>query len=172
MCYRGRMKRPLRDGTSDAARAQLRSLYAETDELLAPYSCDSSTECCQFGVTGREPYPTAIELAEIERAIRAAPLPAPPLSRSSRSSRRALPVLADSRRCPLLSEEGRCRIYTSRPFGCRTYFCARMQGPRKLPRDEIQRLSREIAALSARFAPRDPHPRPLTRALAALGLRT
>ena len=76
----------------------------------------------------------------------------------------ALPIAAD-RRAPLPAprRRGRCRIYASRPFGCRTFFCDRVQGPGKLPRAEVQRISRRIADLSAQFAPRDPSsPRPAT----------
>jgi Fe-S-cluster containining protein len=166
------------------ARAELRAIYDEVDALLAPFSCEGTRECCHFGITGREPYPTAVEMAEVEEAVRSAGISLAPSAprhvASSRGTRerRALPVLdegrasgergsADARRCPLLSTEGRCRIYASRPFGCRTYFCDRVTGPAKLPRKEILRASSEVAALSSRFAPRDPLPRPLVRALAA-----
>ena len=144
---------------SDPLRAELLAIYAEVDALLSPYTCDSTTECCDFGLTGREPYPTAVELAEIERAMAAASIDTRP------KPRRSLPVASAPRRCPLLSDEGRCRIYASRPFGCRTFFCSRVEGPRRLPTDEIRRLSRRVADLSARYAPRDSGPRPLTRAL-------
>jgi hypothetical protein len=81
---------------------------------------------------------------------------------------RKLPMV-DLRPCPLLSDDGRCRIYASRPFGCRTFFCDHSEAPfgarTKLPRDAINAIGRRIADLSARFAPRDPHPRPLVRAL-------
>jgi Fe-S-cluster containining protein len=151
---------------TDPHRRALLALYAEVDALLADFRCDASTECCQFGVTGREPYPTAVELAEVRHAIAAAGivLARAPSAGGGRgrgdasSSRRgrALPVLDEARRCPLLSAEGRCRIYASRPFGCRTFFCDRATGPGKMPRVEIQRLSR------------DPHARPLTGALDVL----
>jgi Fe-S-cluster containining protein len=137
-------------------RAELLAIYAEVDRMLSGFSCETSTECCRFAITGREPYPTAIELAEIARAVRAIGAPRPP---------RRLPLSAD-RACPLLSSEGRCTIYAARPFGCRTFFCERASGPGPLPRREIQRLSRAVAALSERFDPREPGPRPLTRALA------
>ena len=148
------------DFKRDPLRDELRALYAEVDALLSPFSCGSTTECCDFGLTGREPYPTAIELAEIELAMRASP------------QKKRLPMAATSSqkgKCPLLSAEGRCRIYASRPFGCRTFFCERITPDgAKLPRKEIQRLSRAVADLSARFGAanaRDPGPRPLTRAL-------
>jgi uncharacterized protein len=151
---------PFRD---DPARATLRKLYDEVDLLLGGLSCDASTECCQFGVTGREPYPTAVELAELDLALRSSPLP---------SAKKRLALADDgTRRCPVLGDDGRCRAYASRPFGCRTFFCARVQGG-KVPRDAVARIGRAIADLSARFAPRDPGPRPLTRALAGDGAKS
>ncbi len=146
-------------------RAELLALYRETDELLAGWACacTSSGEdprCCQFAVTGREPYPTAVELEEVRHAMRTASVVA--------RDPRKLP-LAPQGPCPLLSNEGRCRIYASRPFGCRTFFCSGAQGPdgprSRTPREAIASIGRRIADLSARVAPRDPHPRPLVRAI-------
>jgi Fe-S-cluster containining protein len=141
------------------ARAALRALYGEVDALMQGFACDASTECCRFGVTGREPYPTAVELAEIHVALDAIG-----------KRRRGLPVLSAERVCPLLGEGGRCSVYASRPFGCRTFFCERAKSavgePVVLPKKELRRLAHAIADLSARFAPQDPHPRPLTSALA------
>lgn len=150
-------------------RAALLAIYAETDGLLEGGTCECSgvgeggsreARCCQFAVTGREPYPTAVELEEVRRAVRAAG--APP------GKARSLAVL-ETRPCPLLSSDGRCRIYAARPFGCRTFFCDHAEGPwgakRRFPRDEVNALGRRIADLSARFAPRDPGPRPLVKAL-------
>jgi uncharacterized protein len=139
--------------------AELRALYAEVDALTAGFTCEASTDCCRFGVTGREPYPTAVELAELERAVKA---------RGGLKKSRSLPV-AGERRCAMLSDEGACMVYAARPFGCRTFFCERAQGPagesaRSLPRAEIARLGRAIADVSARYAPADPGPRPLSRA--------
>ena len=151
------------------SQAALRALYAEVDARLAGWSCDSSTDCCRFGVTGREPYPTAIEQAELERAVRA---------RGGLPKRRSLPTVSargkDERRCALLSDEGKCLVYAARPFGCRTFFCERASGPasehiRGMPKDDIARLSRAIADLSARFAPADPGPRPMSKVTASAG---
>jgi uncharacterized protein len=149
---------------TSSARPLLLAIYARVDGLLAPFSCDASTECCHFGLTGREPYVTPIELAEIELALTRrgsalARLPTVP---------RRLPVVADARRCPLLDETGRCSVYASRPLGCRTFFCDRVQGPGRLPRDEINYNARCVADLAARHLPRDPHSRPLSRALQSL----
>jgi Fe-S-cluster containining protein len=142
---------------SAAMRAELHAIYKEVDALHAGWSCETSTDCCRFGVTGREPYPTALELAELETAVRA---------RGGLPKRRSLPM-AEERRCDLLGDDGRCLVYASRPYGCRTFFCDRASGPR-VPRAEIQRLSRQIADLSARFDPSNPGPRPLSN----VGLRT
>jgi Fe-S-cluster containining protein len=112
-------------------------------------------------VTGREPYPTAVELAEVRHAMGASP--------PARRDRRKLPT-SPRGECPLLAADGRCRIYGSRPFGCRTFFCREAEGPSgpgdRARRDAIQAIARRIADLSARFDPRDPHARPLVRALA------
>lgn len=145
------------------ALAELEALYAEVDGLVDGFGCDASTDCCRFGVTGREPYPTAVELALLARAVRA---------RGGLPKRRALPTV-DERRCDLLSDEGRCLVYEARPFGCRTFFCERARGPagegvRALPRREIQDLARRIADLSSRASPADPGPRPLSRATSSL----
>ncbi len=167
--------RPSGRWSDSPLRAELRALYARTDELVQGWSCVCSgsdpvvpreSRCCHFAVTGREPYPTAVELEEVRHA-------AARLGMGARS--RKLPVVSASGRgeCPMLAEDQRCRIYDSRPFGCRTFFCdgatsdatKKAGGRARLPRDEIQAVSRRIADLSARFAPRDPGPRPLVRAL-------
>ena len=152
------------------SQAELRRIYAEVDTLLTGWSCDSSTDCCRFGITGREPYPTAIEQAELEHAVRA---------RGGLPKRRSLPTVGDraargkdERRCTLLSDQGKCLVYASRPFGCRTFFCERASGPaeehvRDMPKDEIARLGRAVADLSARFAPADAGPRPMSKVTAA-----
>jgi Fe-S-cluster containining protein len=151
--------------------AELRAVYAEVDDLLAGWTCEASTDCCRFGVTGREPYPSAVEVAELERAVRA---------RGGLPKRRSLPTVGprydDERRCALLGDEGKCLVYASRPFGCRTFFCERASGPagepsRAVPKAEITRLGRAIADLSARFNPADPGPRPLSKVTAAWGER-
>jgi hypothetical protein len=168
---RGRGRQSSRDPAPSAAGAagaadgaaleKLRAVYAELDAVLAGWTCASSTDCCRFGVTGREPYPTSVEIAELERAVRA---------RGGLPKRRTLPV-ADERRCTLLSDEGRCLVYASRPFGCRTFFCERGSGPageppRSGPKTEIARLGRSVADLATRFDPADPGPRPLSKVTA------
>lgn len=142
------------------ARAELLALYKEVDALQGDFTCDLSQECCSFGE--REPYPTTVELAEVWDAVRTiGGLP------KKRTGRGRLPLVNDELRCPLLGPDGRCRIYASRPFGCRTFFCARVQGPGKLPRKEVQSLGQRVAQLSARVFRRDPRPRSFRAALEA-----
>ena len=154
--------RPRAADEADEARALagLRALYARVDALLADTSCDASTECCRFGVTGREPYVTPLELAELLRAVRAA---------GGLPKRRGLPLAreaADQAWCPLLGDDGRCRVYAARPLGCRTFFCARASRPGKAPREEVRALLAELSALSERFDPRGGRGAPLTQASA------
>jgi Fe-S-cluster containining protein len=123
---------------------------------LSPFSCPGSTDCCHFARTGREPYPHAIEIAEIAHAVRASP----PKKKKSLE-------LVTERRCPMLDDDGRCRVYASRPFGCRTYFCEKMEGG-KFPREKVQELARRVADLSVRAFPEAPGPRALTKVLRSL----
>ncbi len=139
-----------------AHRKELLALYAETDALMAAMSCDASTDCCRFGVTGREPYPTAVEATELLRAFAATGKRV-----QNAPKKKSLPQVDAERRCPMLSAEGRCIVYASRPFGCRTFFCDRAEG-KEPPRARIQELSRKLADLSARHDPRNPGARPLT----------
>jgi uncharacterized protein len=139
--------------TSKSALRALEELYAETDASLAGWSCDASTDCCNFARTGREPYVWPIEWALLERAI------------AARGTKRGpLHVIDDRERaCPLLGTNGRCTVYNSRPFGCRTYFCARASGPSaKPPRDTLATLGRRVAALAEQSDPECDGPRLIT----------
>lgn len=135
-------------GKSDARRTILR-VYAEADRTLAPYSCAKSADCCHFTRTGREPSVTAGEWAEIVRAVRASGRKLP------------LPPADDERTCPFLSNDA-CSIYESRPFGCRTYFCERITGPGKPPREALAALVQPLRRVAAEIDPGEPHPRSLS----------
>jgi uncharacterized protein len=147
---------------------ELFALYAETDALHATTTCPASTECCRFGVTGREPYVTSIEVLAIQRAVATAGGPLSP-------KRRALPLAGNSaereRTCPLLTESGRCSIYRSRPFGCRTYFCERAQRLGASPREQEKHLVARLRALAERHVAGGDLPRPLTQVLRAQSAR-
>lgn len=152
-----------------AERIQLRALFTAADALVADISCDASTDCCRFGVTGREPYVTAAEVAEIRVALRAKGGARPsksPVKQAKRTNQR-LPMV-DERRCPLLSDEGRCGVYDARPLGCRTFFCQpalAKSGGVKLPHADLRQLAREVEEISRQAFPREPGTRPPTRIL-------
>jgi len=120
----------LRPITPDRRRALLASvclIYKELAERAPERECTGRAECCHFKLTGRTPFLTRGEALVAARAVRA-------------SGRKKLPPSPDGA-CPLL-ENGQCRIYEGRPFGCRTHFCKAAGGPyaRSEVRDLIQRL--------------------------------
>lgn len=120
-----------RSQNSDAALAEVRAVYAELDARPIERSCMRRRDCCHFKLTGRTPYLTRGEAAVAARAFRA-------------TGRKRLSD-ADDGACPLLDQRsGNCLIYASRPFGCRTHFCAAAGGPfaRREVADLIHRLER------------------------------
>jgi hypothetical protein len=151
------------DARDDETRAltALRALYAEADALYAGWSCPASSECCHFGVTGREPYVTSIEILAIERAIaRRGGALAP--------KRRALPIAGDAEReriCRMLDRDGRCSIYADRPLGCRTFYCERASAGVEPPRDALRGLVQRLRELAVRHTPDGDRARPLSRVL-------
>jgi Fe-S-cluster containining protein len=154
-------RRVRRNEAEAAALAELEALYREVDAAYEGWSCPASTDCCRFGVTGREPYVTSIELALIRKAITARG------GRAPSKATRTLPM-AGERRCPLLSDEGRCSIYASRPLGCRTFFCERADSSgasRKTGRAEVAAFVRQVQAIAAKHETDGDRGRPLTRAL-------
>lgn len=168
-----RIPRLGRADPTDELLAALREVYRDADALLWGWSCPASTECCRFGLTGREPYVTSLELVAVKRAVAArggprswkrAPLVREDLARAS-TGRVALPIVADERRCPMLAGDGRCAIYESRPLGCRTFFCDRATAGGKIRQRDVNALVRRIQELAARHEPDGDKGRPLTRAL-------
>jgi hypothetical protein len=140
--------------------AELAQIYREVDARYASYSCEGTTECCRFAVTGREPYVTSIELQALERAVaaRGGPLPA---------RRRALPLVRerDERICPLLTADARCAVYAWRPLGCRTFWCHRAESADPVAHAERTAFVRRIQVLALRHRVDGDRGRPLTRAL-------
>ncbi len=154
--------------------AELRAIYAEADALYADWSCPSSTECCRFGITGREPYVTSVELALVKRAV--ARLGRPLDLGAPRSNKKGLPLLdatdgiersqvREERRCPMLTAAGRCSVYSDRPFGCRTFYCDRASQGTKVRHRDVTELVRRLKELASRHQPRGDEGRPLTHAL-------
>ncbi len=145
---------------------ELAALYTEVDARLASSSCPASTECCRFGVTGREPYVTSVELAYLERAIARAGGRTPA---STGRGAKPLPLahVRDERTCPLLKADARCAAYAARPFGCRTFFCDRATELDPIDQQETNAFVRRIQQIAARHRPGGDRGRPLTRALAS-----
>jgi Fe-S-cluster containining protein len=141
---------------------ELLALYRQVDLSQQGASCPASTECCRFGVTGREPYVTSIEVAALRRAVarRGGPLS---------TKRRALPLAAgpdarkDERICVFLDAGGRCAVYESRPFGCRTFHCARATLPAKPSPAEQRQFVNQLRDIASRHEPGGDAPRPLSR---------
>lgn len=166
------MARPQPDRTAELL-LDLQAVYRDADRLHEGWSCPASTECCRFGMTGREPYVTSIELAGLKKAIAARGGPrswkrAPAVTEDpggAATGRVALPVVSEERRCPLLDAGGRCAVYEARPLGCRTFFCDRATPGEKVKQREVNALVRRIQDIAARHAPDGDRGRPLTRAL-------
>ena len=113
----------------DAAIAAVKAVYQELEQRPVERECVRRTECCQFKLTGKTPYLTAGEALVAANALRA-------------SGKFRFQENRDGS-CPLLDPKtGGCQIYESRPFSCRTHFCAAAGGPyaRREVVDLIRRL--------------------------------
>jgi Fe-S-cluster containining protein len=116
--------------------AEVKAVYAELASRPVERACVLRTECCQFQLTGKTPYLTKAEALFAARALRA-------------TGRRQLPE-PEHDGCPLLDgRTGRCLIYESRPFGCRTHFCREAGGPYE--RRDVVDLIRRLEAASLRI---------------------
>ncbi len=108
---------------------EVRQVYNDLSLRPIERNCVRAKECCHFKLTGRTPHLTKGEALLAARALRA-------------TGRTQLPENPTGA-CPLLdSASGNCLIYDSRPFGCRTHFCAAAGGPyaRREVIDLIRRL--------------------------------
>jgi Fe-S-cluster containining protein len=107
---------------------RVRKVYVDLAQRPVERACSRLTECCQFKLTGRTPFLTKAEALVAAQAFRA-------------TGRTKLRERADGA-CPMLDPTGRCLIYESRPFGCRTHFCRAAGGPysRREVVDLIHRL--------------------------------
>jgi uncharacterized protein len=153
--------------------AALDAVYRDADLLHAGWSCPASTECCRFGLTGREPYVTSIELYAMKKAAAArgglrAWKRAPPVEKDPGAVATggvSLPVVRDERTCPFLDAAGRCAVYAARPLGCRTFFCDRADPGAKVKQRDVNALVRRIQEIAARHEPDGDRGRPLSRAV-------
>lgn len=116
----------------DMSLREVRQIYADLAARPIDRNCVRLKECCHFKLTGRTPYLTKGEALVAASALRA-------------TGRKRLPTNPDGA-CPLLdSATGDCLIYDSRPFGCRTHFCAAAGGP--YSRREVVDLIRRLEAI-------------------------
>jgi uncharacterized protein len=117
-----------------AALAEVHAVYAALAERPVERQCMGRAECCYFKLTGLTPYLTKGEALVAAKALRA-------------TGRVRLPESIDGA-CPLLRPDTqRCLIYDSRPFGCRTHFCAAAGGP--YPRRDVLDLIRRLEKVDA-----------------------
>jgi uncharacterized protein len=120
------------NGKMEGALEEVRQVYADLAARPIDRNCVRLKECCHFKLTGRTPYLTKGEALVAAKALRA-------------TGRRALPSNPTGA-CPLFeTETGDCLIYESRPFGCRTHFCAAAGGP--YSRSEVIDLIRRLEAV-------------------------
>jgi uncharacterized protein len=113
---------------------EVRQVYTDLAARPIDRNCVRLKECCHFKLTGRTPYLTKGEALIAAKALRA-------------TGRKTLPTNPDGA-CPLLDNaSGNCLIYDSRPFGCRTHFCAAAGGP--YSRREVIDLIRRLEAVDA-----------------------
>lgn len=125
--------------------AEVRSVYAELARLPVQRDCQRRTECCQFRLTAKIPQLTRGEALLAAQAFRA-------------TGRKIMPLRPDGA-CPMLqAATGRCLIYESRPFGCRTHFCQTAGGP--MGRHEVLPLIRRLEKLDGELGGDGPHPLP------------
>jgi Fe-S-cluster containining protein len=114
------------------ASKEVREIYADLALRPVERNCVRVKECCHFKLTGRTPYLTKGEALVAATALRA-------------TGRTQLPENAAGA-CPMLeAATGNCLVYESRPFGCRTHFCAAAGGP--YARREVVDLIRRLEAI-------------------------
>jgi len=128
-----------------AALQELAAVYRAADAAYRPYRCPGTAECCQLATTKREPWLWPVEW-EALLAAKGGQLP---------------PERQDGG-CPFLTEDGqRCSAYAARPFGCRTFFCGRVQGPAREPTLVVAALAARLQRVAQTLDPDCPGPRPL-----------
>jgi len=132
-----------------AALDEVRQVYADLAARPIDRNCVRLKECCHFKLTGRIPYLTKGEALLAAQTLRA-------------TGRKQLPANFNGV-CPLLEiATGNCLVYDSRPFGCRTHFCAAAGGPHA--RREVLDLIRRLEAVDESLG--GTGPRPLQSAVA------
>ena len=129
------MARGLTFEERDALLGEVREIYERLTNRPIERNCIGRSDCCRFRLTGQTPFLTRGEALVARPAARAA-------------GKKRLPPPAGGA-CPLLGPDGRCTIYESRPFACRTHFCAAAGGP--YSRREVRDLIHELEAIDQRL---------------------
>lgn len=133
---------PLAAAKSNAVR-EVRKIYSDLAARPLERSCALRTDCCHFKLTGKTPQLTYGEALVAANALRA-------------TGRKTLPARTDGA-CPILDPKtSRCLIYESRPFGCRTHFCAAAGGP--YPRTHVLDLIRRLEEIDQHLDGDGSHP--------------
>lgn len=119
------------------ALSETRAVLVKASAAWAPFGCAASGGCCQLSVTRRPPWLWPSEWWLLLEALALA-------------GRRLPPERPDGG-CPFLDASGvRCSVYEARPAGCRTFFCARVTGPSRLPATQTNALLERLGALNLR----------------------
>ncbi|MEX0885273.1 MAG: hypothetical protein WD009_02435 [Phycisphaeraceae bacterium] len=115
-----------------AVDVELRALYAELDAAVAARgpTCWISGRCCKFAEFGHRLFVTGLEIAWFLHHAPATPAttPATPNSSDAQNPKSEippapLPILGDNiEACPY-QIGGLCSTHTTRPMGCRIFFC-------------------------------------------------
>lgn len=130
----------IRQRTLRSALLETRAIFRHADRAYAPFSCPASGECCQLATTRRSPYLWLPEWLLLMERLRA--------------DGRSLPPARPDGGCPFLDSAGkRCTVYADRPLGCRTFFCERIRGPARQPREELNQLSKRLELVSLALDP-------------------
>lgn len=127
------------------ALTSVRAVYAELEsrDFSAKRTCQVRTRCCRFRLTGRTPQLTGGEAMVAAKALRA-------------HGKKEIPEALIAGECPFIKEDGMCRIYDGRPFGCRTHFCAEAGG--MIDRKEVIDLIRRLEIVDEDLGGRGPLP--------------
>jgi uncharacterized protein len=151
-----RKRRLLSAREETALLREVEVVYEELANRPVERSCVARTHCCRFKLTGEIPYVTRGEAMLVARSWRA----------TGRKIVEESPH--PDGRCPFLDPgDQRCRIYSVRPFACRTHFCAAAGGPYR--RSEVLDLIRRLEDIDQRLGGTG-GPRPLVPAVSdALG---
>ncbi|MEO6847229.1 MAG: YkgJ family cysteine cluster protein [Chthoniobacterales bacterium] len=131
MNHHSRNRNAAAEAKQKTAIAEVRAVYQDLEKRPVERQCIRRTECCQFKLTGMTPNLTLGEALVAAKGLRS-------------SGRTKMPKPEDGS-CPMLeATTGKCLIYESRPFGCRTHFCSAAGGPydRREVLDLIRRLEK------------------------------